>query len=193
MDTAGPHASDATASDVERVVLLDADGTPVGAEPKATVHRNVAEGGTPLHLAFSCHVLNPEGQVLVTRRALSKRTWPGVWSNSFCGHPGPDESFEDAIARRARQELGLEIRNLTVVVPEFQYRATDATGVVENEFCPVFVAVTDTDPQPAESEVAEYAWTAPQDLIAAVESAPYAFSPWLGNQVREPALRDALG
>ena len=32
-----------------------------------------------------------------------------------------------------------------------------------------------------------------QDLIAAVESAPYAFSPWLGDQVREPALREALG
>ena len=32
-----------------------------------------------------------------------------------------------------------------------------------------------------------------EDLIAAVESAPYAFSPWLGDQVREPALREALG
>lgn len=173
----------------ERVVLLDDQHQPTGTALKSTVHTE----DTPLHLAFSCHVLNPDGQVLVTRRALSKRTWPGVWSNSFCGHPGPDESFEDAIARRARQELGLEIRNLTVVVPEFQYRATDATGVVENEFCPVFVAVTDTDPRPAESEVAEYAWTAPQDLIAAVESAPYAFSPWLGDQVREAALREALG
>ena len=173
----------------ERVVLLDEQHQPAGTALKSEVHTEA----TPLHLAFSCHVLNPDGQVLVTRRALSKRTWPGVWSNSFCGHPGPDESFEDAIARRARQELGLEIRNLTVVVPEFQYRATDATGVVENEFCPVFVAVTDADPQPAESEVAEYAWTAPQDLIAAVESAPYAFSPWLGDQVREAALREALG
>ena len=173
----------------ERVVLLDEQHQPAGTALKSEVHTET----TPLHLAFSCHVLDPDGRVLVTRRALSKRTWPGVWSNSFCGHPGPDESFEDAIARRARQELGLEIRNLTVVVPEFQYRATDATGVVENEFCPVFVAVTDTDPQPAESEVAEYAWAAPQDLIAAVESAPYAFSPWLGDQVREPALREALG
>ena len=173
----------------ERVVLLDEQHQPAGTALKSEVHTEA----TPLHLAFSCHVLNPDGQVLVTRRALSKRTWPGVWSNSFCGHPGPDESFEDAIARRARQELGLEIRNLTVVVPEFQYRATDATGVVENEFCPVYVAATDADPRPAETEVAEFAWTAPRDLVAAVTSAPYAFSPWLAEQLREPTLREALG
>ena len=173
----------------ERVILLDEKHRPTGTALKSEVHTE----DTPLHLAFSCHVLDARGRVLVTRRALSKRTWPGVWSNSFCGHPGPDESFEDAIARRARQELGLQIRDLTLVLPEFQYRATDATGVVENEFCPVYVAATDAEPHPAETEVAEYAWTGPRDLAAAVTSAPYAFSPWLADQLREPALREALG
>ena len=44
-----------------------------------------------------------------------------------------------------------------------------------------------------ESEVAEYSWAAPHDLVAAVESAPFAFSPWLADQIREPVLREALG
>lgn len=80
------------------VVLVDEQGQPVGVAPKNMVH--TAE--TPLHLAFSCHVLNGNGEVLITRRALSKKTWPGVWTNSFCGHPTPGESITDALTRHAR-------------------------------------------------------------------------------------------
>ncbi len=72
-------------TDNDLVILLDDDGREIGTAPRASVHG--AE--TALHLAFSCHVMNDEGQVLITRRALDKRTWPGVWTNAFCGHPAP--------------------------------------------------------------------------------------------------------
>ncbi|CAL8899761.1 isopentenyl-diphosphate Delta-isomerase [Kocuria varians] len=173
----------------EHVVLLDEQHRPTGTALKSQVHTE----DTPLHLAFSCHVLNRDGEVLVTRRALEKRTWPGVWTNSFCGHPGPGESFEAAIARRARQELGLSIHGITEVLPGFRYRATDASGIVENEFCPVYVARAEAEPRPAASEVAEYAWLAPAQLVSAVENAPFAFSPWLAEQIAEAPLREALG
>ena len=172
----------------EEVVLLDDAHRPIGTALKAEVHT----GDTPLHLAFSCYVLDDDGRLLLTRRALAKKTWPGVWTNSFCGHPGPDESFEDAIARRAHQELGLELREILPILPEFSYRATDASGVVENEFCPVFLAVTDVEPAPVESEVAEYAWSEPQALAEAVQRAPYAFSPWLVTQLADPQLQANL-
>ena len=87
----------------ELVVLVDDSGAPIGSAPKLSVHTT----DTPLHFAFSCHVTNADGAVLITRRALSKKTWPGVWTNSFCGHPAPDEAIEAAIHRRALQELGM--------------------------------------------------------------------------------------
>ncbi len=165
----------------ELVVLLDDDGTPVGTAEKISVHGIE----TPLHLAFSCHVYGPDGRVLVTRRALEKLTWPGVWTNSFCGHPGPDESMEEAIARRALDELGLHLSELELVLPDFRYRAVDASGIVENEICPVYRAVTMSDPVANPAEVAEWAWLEPAALLTAAASAPFAFSPWLVWQLEQ--------
>jgi len=165
----------------EFVVLVDEGGSPVGSAGKSVIHT----GSTPLHLAFSCHVLHAGGQVLVTRRALTKRTFPGVWTNSFCGHPGPGEDIEDAVRRRGERELGLAIGELELVLPDFRYEAADASGVVENEICPVYRTVVETDPRPAADEVAEWRWVDPAELRAAVTAAPFAFSPWLVLQLRD--------
>ena len=123
-------------SSVDHVVLLNPDREPVGSAPRAYVHTR----DTPLHLAFSLYVFNEAGEVLLTRRALTKTTWPGVWTNTCCGHPRPGEEMSAAITRRLDHELGMEITDLECVLPDFGYRATDASGLVENEFCPVFRA-----------------------------------------------------
>ncbi|MEN9740799.1 MAG: isopentenyl-diphosphate delta-isomerase [Actinomycetota bacterium] len=159
----------------ELVVLVDESGAPIGTAPKATVH----DFATPLHFAFSCHVTNAAGEVLLTRRALSKSTWPGVWTNSFCGHPGPGEDVEGAIRRRADRELGMAIDNIHVILPDFRYRAVDASGIVENEICPVYAAVATSEPNPADDEVAEWRWISPSALATAIANAPFMFSPWL--------------
>lgn len=166
----------------EEVVLLAEDGTPIGTADKATVHT----ASTPLHLAFSCHLFDGEGRILVTRRALGKRTWPGVWTNSFCGHPGPGEEIEDAVLRRAADELGAEIDNLTPALPDFRYRAVDAAGIVEYEVCPVYTATIVGELRPSPAEVAEWTWEDPRSLLSAVDATPWAFSPWLTLQL--PAL-----
>jgi len=170
-----PDASDTS----ELVLLLDDDGKPIGTAPKTTVHTT----NTPLHFAFSCHVYGTNGRMLITRRALSKDTFAGVWSNAFCGHPAPGETALDAVQRRAQAELGVAVRGVELVLPHFRYRAADANGIVENEICPVFRAVVDGDPKPSRSEVAEWVWADPASLRMAVSAAPFAFSPWFTLQL----------
>jgi isopentenyl-diphosphate delta-isomerase len=170
--------SDTALDDGEFVVLVDDRGAAIGAAAKASVHHE----NTPLHLGFSCYVFDADGRVLMTRRALSKQTWPGVWTNSFCGHPAPDEAVGDAVHRRARQELGLSIEGVVCALPDYRYRAVAADGTVENELCPVFCAraVGDVDPSP--DEVMEYTWVSWAELRSAAEL-PWAISPWAVEQI----------
>jgi isopentenyl-diphosphate delta-isomerase len=166
-------------SSPEQVVLLSEEGQPIGTADKATVHTT----DTALHLAFSCHVFDSRGRILVTRRSLGKIAWPGVWTNSFCGHPAPGESLTDAVARRAERELGITLDDVTLALPDFRYRATDASGIVEYEICPVFTATTSDSVDPSPDEVAEFNWVDPVALRSAVDSTPWAFSPWLTLQL----------
>lgn len=193
-----PESTDdqtADAGGAERVVLLDEDGTAVGTELKSEVHT----GRTPLHLAFSVHLMADDGRVLLTRRALAKKTWPGVWTNSLCGHPAPGESTADAIRRRAAQELCIDptwLGEPEPLLPEFRYRAVDASGVVENEICPVFVVRLQVEPEqlpaPNPEEVAEQRWLPGEDLVAAVQAAPFVVSPWLALHIADDRAREAL-
>lgn len=163
----------------DHVVTVDDQGRRTGTFERAAVHTTE----TPLHLAFSCYVLDDAGRLLLTRRALAKRTWPGVWTNSFCGHPRWTESTEESIVRHARHELGLEIADLEVAVPGFRYRAVDASGVVENEICPVYAARAAGPVEANPDEVMELAWADPRDVARGVAATPWAFSPWMVLQV----------
>ncbi|QCQ16351.1 isopentenyl-diphosphate Delta-isomerase [Microbacterium sp. RG1] len=167
--------------EIEQVILVDDEGNQIGTAPKSSVHGT----DTALHLAFSCHVLDDEGRVLVTRRALHKRTWPGVWTNSFCGHPRPAEPLLNAVKRHADSELGLRLTDIELALPLFRYRATDASGIVENEICPVYIARAENLPRPNPLEVLETQWVHPADLVTALDAAEWAFSPWLVLQARQ--------
>ncbi|SQI98017.1 isopentenyl-diphosphate delta-isomerase [Klebsiella oxytoca] len=54
----------------EHVILLDEQDKPTGMLEKYAAHTL----NTPLHLAFSSWLFNEQGQLLVTRRSLGKKS-----------------------------------------------------------------------------------------------------------------------
>lgn len=165
---------------MEDIVLLDESFHPIGRAPKLASHHD----HTPLHLAFSCYLFNDKGELLITRRALSKKVWPGVFTNSFCGHPLPDETLPDAIRRRARDELGItRLTDITEILPDFRYTTPPYKGVIENEFCPVFAARLASSVQRNPREVETHYWQAWPDVMAAVAENPETYSYWMKLQL----------
>ena len=162
-----------TSGPPEQVVLLDEDRRPIGVADKSSVHGQQ----TPLHLAFSCYGFDAAGRLLVTRRARGKRTFPGVRTNTCCGHPAPGEAVADAVRRRLADELGLGAADLRLVLPDFSYRAT-AGGVEENELCPVYVCTLVGEPRARPDEVDSWEWWNWGDFLAEARSATGELSPW---------------
>lgn len=175
-----------SAGAVERVVLLDDAGYAMGSLPKASTHT----ADTPLHLAFSCYVFDRADRLLLTRRARWKTTFPGVWTNSCCGHPAPGEDVFEAVERRAEQELGLVLEELQLVLPAFRYQATMDNGVRENEICPVFTARTAGEPTPDPAEVGDLEWVPWTQFRDEVMAGSREVSLWCALQVAELAQRE---
>ncbi len=166
----------------ELIVLVNEQGEPTGTAEKLAAHH----AHTPLHLAFSCYVFNGQGQLLVTQRAHSKKVWPGVWTNSVCGHPAPGEAMEAAIQRRLKEELGMSATAIQVVLPQYRYKTPPFNGIIENEFCPVYVARTSNQPIHNPAEVIDYKWLSWPEFVAAVAAdSDNLWSWWCKDQLKQ--------
>merc|ERR1719504_203694 len=89
--------------DKDMLILVDDKDRASGAMSKREAHQFSAE--TPrgyLHRAFSCFLFDGQGRMLLTRRADSKITFPGVWTNACCSHPlhgrTPEEANPDEVS-----------------------------------------------------------------------------------------------
>lgn len=168
---------------MEYIVFVNPDGTPTGEiGSKLESHTD----NTKLHLAFSCYVFNDKDEVLVTRRAATKKVWPGVWTNSVCGHPGPGESLEAAVIRRLDEELGMTARDFEIKLSTYTYRTPPYNGIIEHEFCPVFFAKTVDEPLLNPGEVSDYKWMIWDDFIdEALKDTTDVWSWWCKDQLKQ--------
>ena len=165
----------------ELIVFVDEHGKPTGeVGPKLESHN----ADTKLHLAFSCYVFRrSDNKFLVTQRGLSKKVWPGVWSNSFCGHPAPGEAMEDAIRRRGTFELGLAVlQDIRCVVPKYVYKTPPYNGIVEHEFCPIYIAYVEQEPTPNPDEVEVYEWKTWSEYVRMLSNESDKMSWWCKDQ-----------
>lgn len=146
----------------EFVYFVDKNDNPTGEiAEKIQAHSN----DTRLHAAFSCYIFDNKGNLLVTKRSDRKKVWPGLWTNSCCGHPMPNESRVDAIVRRVAVELGAKVKDIKLLVPEYMYKTPAHEGIIEHEFCPIYSAIIDSDIALNPNEVSDYKWISWQDFL----------------------------
>lgn len=156
----------------EFVVLVNEDDQNVGLMEKMEAH----EKGL-LHRAFSVLVMNPKGEMLLQKRALSKYHCGGLWTNACCSHPRENETLNAAATRRLQEELGAvyPVKKLY----SFIYKAQLDHGLTEHELDHVFLAQAEELPtQFNPEEVAEVKWIGLQELEYSMLQKPEDYTPW---------------
>ena len=124
-------------------------------------------------------IIEQDGKYLLCQRAIPPR--PGTWTLP-AGFMEAGETTEQAIERRCRFEVGVEIAHLTPIAADFRYCEIDPSGIVENEICPVFAAQIVSPLRVNPDEVVDYQWVELTSLLCALEATPWAFSPWMVSE-----------
>lgn len=175
----------------EQIILVDENDNQIGAGEKIDVHKKAL-----LHRAFSIYVFDQDKKFLLQRRAKGKYHSEGLWTNTCCGHPRPNEKISIAAHRRLKEEFGFDC--VLQEIKPFRYKVGLDKGLTENEFLHVFLGkVNEFNPKPNPEEIMDYKWVALDDVIKDVQKNPENYTEWfkmlLADANKLGEFRDFLG
>lgn len=155
----------------EEVILVDEKDKAIGIMEKIEAH----EKGI-LHRAFSVFIFNSNGELLLQQRALNKYHSAGLWTNTCCSHPRPNEDTLAAANRRLMEEMGItsELEYKT----NFIYKTVFDNNLTEHEFDHVYFGKSDQLPTINPSEVEGYAWLDPEKITTDIAKDPAKYTSW---------------
>ncbi|MDQ2719271.1 MAG: isopentenyl-diphosphate Delta-isomerase [Bacteroidota bacterium] len=154
------------------LILVDRQDNEIGLLNKLEVHQRGL-----LHRAFSIFIFNSKNELLLQQRAEKKYHSPGLWSNTCCSHPCYGETIDIAIARRLKEEVGLQCA--TEFKFNFIYKIEFENGLTEHELDHVYFGKSDEVPKLDLEEVKDWKYIKLENLENEIDSKPQNFSAWL--------------
>ncbi|GAC27351.1 isopentenyl-diphosphate Delta-isomerase [Brumicola pallidula] len=162
------------------VPLVDVNGNITGYVDKMTAHIR-----GDLHLAFSVMIIRRKrGRIeyLLQRRALHKYHSGGLWANTCCSHPLPNETINNAAQRRVSEELGIQAPLNLSTVGKIRYKHHLDNSLIEHEFDHILVSeVTELQWQNNTDEVMEARWWKENEIENQLNSNPEIFTAWFAQ------------
>lgn len=153
------------------VILVDQNDREIGQMNKLESHKKGV-----LHRAISVLIFNSKGEWLLQRRAQDKYHSPGLWTNTCCSHPLPNETSKVAAERRLKEEMGMSV-DLKFGF-KFMYKVDFDNGLTENELDHVYFGYSDELPILNKYEAMGYQYQHIDSIIKSVESNPEYYTEW---------------
>lgn len=112
--------------------VVNANDEVIGTATRGQVHADP----TFIHRAAGAYVFNRKKQLLMQKRSESKDMFPGYWVFSVGGHVDSGDSYDQAIQREIKEELGVEM-NVSRVEKTLQREPE------ETEFWQIYMGIHD--------------------------------------------------
>lgn len=163
------------------LILTDEMDNEIGYAEKMDVHVREL-----LHRAFSLFIYNEKEQkMLLHRRAIGKYHSENLWTNACCSHPRKGEKLLDAVIRRVREELGIDIscfKEHLEEVGKFEYYEK-YPECAEYEIDHVFLLRVKecVIVYPDKSEISEIMWIDIPSLKKWLSDTPDTFTAWFSR------------
>mgnify|MGYP003476749980 CR=1 FL=1 len=164
---------------MEKIILVDEFDNEIGTMEKMEAHRKGV-----LHRAFSVLLFNSQGELLLQKRAKNKYHSGGLWTNTCCSHPLPQESIEDAASRRLKQEMGIDLRPTFAF--KFIYKTHLDQSLIEHEYDHVYTGVYDGIPVINMDEVEEWKFMDLNSLRKDIKQFPESYTSWFKIIINHP-------
>lgn len=155
----------------EYVTLVDEHDNDIGVMEKLEAHQKGL-----LHRAFSVFIFNDKEELLLQQRAISKYHSGGLWTNTCCSHPRPNETIKDAANRRLFEEMGMTC-DLSVKT-NFIYKTPFENGLTEHELDYVLIGTSNQNPLINKEEVESYKWMTIKDIKTDIHHQPNLYTSW---------------
>ena len=155
----------------DEVILVDENNVEIGTCEKLQAHKTGL-----LHRAFSIFLVNEKGEILLQQRASTKYHSAGLWSNSCCSHPKPNESILDAARRRLKEELNVEVPMKEYF--QFKYFVAFENGLSEHEIDHVLFGKLNDFPFVNPEEAIEYRWATLENLKEEIKNHQDNYTYW---------------
>jgi isopentenyl-diphosphate delta-isomerase len=154
------------------IVLVDENDNDIRMAEKLAAHLEAK-----MHRAFSIFIFNSRGELMLQKRAKQKYHSGGLWTNTCCSHPRPNEPLEQAARRRLQEEMGFSCP-LTEKF-SFKYKVEFDNGLTENEYDHVFTGNYNQEPKINPAEAEDWKWMNLTDLKQDIKNNPDIYSHWI--------------
>ena len=121
----------------EFIDILTAEGLPTG----NTALKSEAHKKGWFHATAHIWFFTSDHQILLQKRALTKKVFPGIWDISVAGHIGAGEKILQGAKREILEEIGLELQEKDLIkIGTRIHQVSHSNGIQDNEHHHVFIA-----------------------------------------------------